>query len=100
MFESLDSLPTALEWPVKMATREKPSKHRHNNIDTTFDSSSIDSTTVEGKLFGQAEEDEDGDDGPVVFICGKCKLPVGDSLSWDGIEDSQNQIRLKRKSGF
>lgn len=83
-----------------MATREKPSKHRHNNIDTTFDSSSINSTAVEEKLFGQAEEDEDGDDGPVVFICGKCKLPVGDSLSWDGIEDSQNQIRLKRESGL
>lgn len=84
-----------------MATREKPSKHRHNNIDTTFDSSSINSTVVEERLFGQAEEDEDdGDDGPVVFICGKCKLPVGDSLSWDGIEDSQNQIRLKRESGF
>lgn len=81
-----------------MATREKPSKHRHNNIDTTFDLSSINSTAVEEKLFSQAEEDEDGDDGPVVFICGKCKLPVGDSLSWDGIEDSQNQIRLKRES--
>lgn len=32
----------------------------------------------------------------MVFICAKCKLPVGDSLSWDGSEDGLNQIRLKR----
>ncbi|GLD46446.1 protein Mis18-alpha [Lates japonicus] len=61
-----------------------------------FEASSINSSTVEEKLFGHAGEDVDGDDGPVVFICGKCKLPVGDSLSWDGSEDGQNQIRLKR----
>ncbi|XP_034746546.1 protein Mis18-alpha [Etheostoma cragini] len=81
-----------------MAARQKSLKHRQKNINTTFESS-IDSTAVEEKLFGQAEEDEDGDcddDGPVVFICGKCKLPVGDSMSWDGSEDCQNQIRLKR----
>ncbi|XP_040005668.1 protein Mis18-alpha [Xiphias gladius] len=79
-----------------MAAREKASKHRQKSVNTTFEGSSIDSTTVEEKLFGHAEEDEDSDDGPVVFICGKCKLPVGDSLSWDGSEDGQNQIRLKR----
>ncbi|XP_042355658.1 protein Mis18-alpha isoform X2 [Plectropomus leopardus] len=80
-----------------MASREKASKHRQKLINTTFESS-VDSTAVEEKLFGHAEEDEeeDGDDGPVVFICGKCKLPAGDSLSWDGSEDGQNQIRLKR----
>uniref|UniRef100_A0A3Q3WLG8 Mis18 domain-containing protein n=1 Tax=Mola mola TaxID=94237 RepID=A0A3Q3WLG8_MOLML len=59
--------------------------------------SSTESTVVEEQLFGQAEEDEDGDDGPVVFICAKCRLPVGDSASWDGSEDGQNQIRLKRE---
>lgn len=74
--------------------------HPQVNNDTTFDSSSTDSTAVEEKLFGEAEGDEDGDNGPVVFICGNCKLPVGDSTSWDGSEDSQNQIRLKRESGF
>ncbi|XP_035522609.1 protein Mis18-alpha [Morone saxatilis] len=79
-----------------MAAREKSLKHRLKHVNTTFETSSIDSTAVEEKLFGQAEEEEDGDDGPVVFICGKCKLPVGDSLSWDGSEDDQNQIRLKR----
>nr|XP_046267330.1 protein Mis18-alpha [Scatophagus argus]XP_046267331.1 protein Mis18-alpha [Scatophagus argus] len=80
-----------------MATREKPLKHRQKSLNCTFETSSIDSTAVEEKLFGQeGEVDEDGDDGPVVFICGKCKLPVGDSLSWDGSEDGQNQIRLKR----
>uniref|UniRef100_A0A3P9DE96 Protein Mis18-alpha n=1 Tax=Maylandia zebra TaxID=106582 RepID=A0A3P9DE96_9CICH len=64
---------------------------------STFDASSIDSTTVGEKLFRPTEnEEENGDDGPVVFICAKCKLPVGDSLSWDGSEDDLNQIRLKR----
>lgn len=82
-----------------MAAREKSLKHRQKNVNTTFETSSIDSTAVEEKLFGQVE-DEDGEDGPVVFICGKCKLPVGDSVSWDGSEDGQNQIRLKRESGF
>uniref|UniRef100_H2T3B6 Protein Mis18-alpha n=1 Tax=Takifugu rubripes TaxID=31033 RepID=H2T3B6_TAKRU len=71
------------------------STSRQNNINTTFSVSSIDSTTVEEKLFGAAENG-DAEDGPVVFICGKCKLPVGDSMSWDGSEDEENQIRLKR----
>ncbi|KAM6985166.1 protein Mis18-alpha [Aplochiton taeniatus] len=34
----------------------------------------------------------------MVFLCGKCKLPVGDSLSWAGSEDKQNQVMLKRVS--
>lgn len=81
-----------------MATKEKSSRHRKNYINTTF-SSSLDSTTVETKSLNQTEEDEDNDnDGPVVFICAKCRLPVGDSLSWDGSEAGQNQIRLKRES--
>lgn len=68
---------------------------------STFDASSIDSTTVGEKLSRPTEnEEENGDDGPVVFICAKCKLPVGDSLSWDGSEDDLNQIRLKRKFGL
>ncbi|KAK7120680.1 hypothetical protein R3I94_020614 [Phoxinus phoxinus] len=41
--------------------------------------------------------EEDGEiDGPAVFMCGKCKLPIGDSLSWAGSDDVQNQIMLKR----
>ncbi|KAM6907392.1 protein Mis18-alpha [Xenentodon cancila] len=78
-----------------MATKKKSTRNR-NNINRTFESSSVDSTTVEEKLFGQTEQDDDNNDGPVVFICGKCRLPVGDSMSWDGSEDDQNQIRLKR----
>ncbi|XP_056267717.1 protein Mis18-alpha isoform X2 [Pseudoliparis swirei] len=78
-----------------MAKREHLLKHRAKVVNNTFELS-IDSTAVEEKLFGHAEEEEDADDGPVVFICGKCKLPVGDSMSWDGSEDEQNQIRLKR----
>lgn len=80
-----------------MATKEKSTGLRQKFINKTFNSSSVDSTAVEEKLFGGVEEDEDG---PVVFFCVKCRLPVGDSLSWDGAEDGQNQIRLKRKCGF
>ncbi|XP_060942184.1 protein Mis18-alpha [Limanda limanda] len=69
-------------------TRPKPGN-------STFETSSTNSSVVEEKLFGLKEEEE-AEDGPVLFICGKCKSPVGDSLSWDGSEDGQNQIRLKR----
>ncbi|XP_067289928.1 protein Mis18-alpha [Pseudorasbora parva] len=41
-------------------------------------------------------EEEGENDGPAVFMCGKCKLPIGDSLSWAGSDDEQNQIMLKR----
>ncbi|XP_033955116.1 protein Mis18-alpha [Pseudochaenichthys georgianus] len=80
-----------------MASKVNSYKHRQTFINTTFESST-DSTAVEEKLFGHSEEE---DDGPVVFICGKCKLPVGDSMSWDGSEASEeeeghHQIRLKR----
>ncbi|XP_023258329.1 protein Mis18-alpha isoform X2 [Seriola lalandi dorsalis] len=78
------------------AVEIKSTKHRQKRADNTFETSSIDYTAVEEKLFGHVEEDEDSDDGPVVFICGKCRLPVGDSLAWDGSEDGQNQIKLKR----
>uniref|UniRef100_A0A3B4YAZ9 Protein Mis18-alpha n=1 Tax=Seriola lalandi dorsalis TaxID=1841481 RepID=A0A3B4YAZ9_SERLL len=82
------------------AVEIKSTKHRQKRADNTFETSSIDYTAVEEKLFGHVEEDEDSDDGPVVFICGKCRLPVGDSLAWDGSEDGQNQIKLKRESGW
>ncbi|MED6250689.1 hypothetical protein ATANTOWER_005081 [Ataeniobius toweri] len=79
-----------------MATKEKSTKLPQRRINKTFEASSIDSTVVEEILFNRADKEEDDDDGPVVFICAKCKLPVGDSLSWDGSEDGQKQIRLKR----
>ncbi|KAJ8266667.1 hypothetical protein GJAV_G00133240 [Gymnothorax javanicus] len=40
-------------------------------------------------------EDEEAE-APAVFQCSRCKLPVGDSLSWVGSDDDQNQILLKR----
>ncbi|KAK2823395.1 hypothetical protein Q7C36_019995 [Tachysurus vachellii] len=43
--------------------------------------------------------DDDGEgesDAPAVFLCGKCRLPFGDSLSWAGSDDLHNQILLKR----
>ncbi|KAG9263695.1 protein Mis18-alpha [Astyanax mexicanus] len=44
---------------------------------------------------GAGEEDGDGD-APAVFLCGKCRRPVGDSLSWAGSDEQLNQIMLKR----
>lgn len=46
--------------------------------------------------FSYKQVEEEDTDAPVVFQCGRCKLPVGDSLSWVGSEDDQNQILLKR----
>lgn len=78
-----------------MATKGKTSKQRKIKLETTFDRSA-----TGRKSFDQTHDDEDGEDGPLVFVCGKCKLPVGDSLSWDASEDGQNQIRLKREFKF
>ncbi|CAN9501869.1 unnamed protein product [Ophioblennius macclurei] len=82
-----------------MATKQKSAQIKQKCNNTTFDASSINSTIVEERLFQKPrveEEGEEEEDGPVVFICGKCSLPVGDSLSWEGSEESFNQIRLKR----
>uniref|UniRef100_A0A3P8TYX0 Protein Mis18-alpha n=1 Tax=Amphiprion percula TaxID=161767 RepID=A0A3P8TYX0_AMPPE len=79
-----------------MATTKQSLTYRQKIVNSTFETSSIDSTAVEEKLFRQVAMEENDDDNPVVFICAKCRLPVGDSLSWDGSEDGQNQIRLKR----
>nr|XP_029510772.1 protein Mis18-alpha [Oncorhynchus nerka] len=57
------------------------------------DSTIIKDNSKQGKFV----EDDDSDP-PVVFFCGSCKLPVGDSLSWAGSEDEKNQILLKRVS--
>ncbi|XP_017273476.1 protein Mis18-alpha [Kryptolebias marmoratus] len=76
-----------------MATEVKST--RRKCINETFESTSVDSSTVEAKLLGRTLDEEEEDE-PVVFFCGKCRLPVGDSLSWDGAETGQNQIRLKR----
>ncbi|XP_042620499.1 protein Mis18-alpha-like [Cyprinus carpio] len=42
----------------------------------------------------QSEEDAESD-GPAVFMCGKCKLPIGDSLSWAGSDDGRTKSLLK-----
>uniref|UniRef100_A0A3Q2ZNR4 Protein Mis18-alpha n=1 Tax=Kryptolebias marmoratus TaxID=37003 RepID=A0A3Q2ZNR4_KRYMA len=80
-----------------MATEVKST--RRKCINETFESTSVDSSTVEAKLLGRTLDEEEEDE-PVVFFCGKCRLPVGDSLSWDGAETGQNQIRLKRECGI
>ncbi|XP_054882477.1 protein Mis18-alpha-like [Poeciliopsis prolifica] len=80
-----------------MEKKEKSIGRLQKNKNETFEISTINSSAVEEKLFGRADkEGEENDDGPVVFICGKCRLPVGDSMSWDGSEDDQNQIKTKR----
>ncbi|XP_061658384.1 protein Mis18-alpha [Syngnathoides biaculeatus] len=84
-----------------MATRGKCRTPYVKAVNTTFEKYKADSSVVEEKLLQlQIDDDNGGDDdeGPMVFICGKCKLPVGDSLSWDAREDAQNQIELKRVS--
>uniref|UniRef100_A0AAR2JHS0 Protein Mis18-alpha n=1 Tax=Pygocentrus nattereri TaxID=42514 RepID=A0AAR2JHS0_PYGNA len=35
-------------------------------------------------------------DAPAVFLCGQCRRPVGDSLSWAGSDEELSQIMLKR----
>ncbi|KAF7206499.1 protein Mis18-alpha [Nothobranchius furzeri] len=79
-----------------MATSGKLFGVRRALLNKTYEASSVETTMVEEILFRQPEEEEEEKDGPVVFICGKCRLPVGDSMSWDGVDDGQNQIRLKR----
>ncbi|XP_061106206.1 protein Mis18-alpha [Conger conger] len=55
------------------------------------------SVADEESSLGQSELTYKEDaEAPMVFQCGRCKLPVGDSLSWVGSEDDQNQILLKR----
>lgn len=81
-----------------MATKEKSTGRLPKIKNDTFDMSSIASSAVNEKLFGRADKEaEEDDDGPVVFICKKCRLPVGDSMSWDGSEEDQKQIKLKRE---
>ncbi|XP_023996571.1 protein Mis18-alpha [Salvelinus sp. IW2-2015] len=65
---------------------------------TVDDGVYADSTIIkDNSKQGLLGEDDDSDP-PVVFLCGSCKLPVGDSLSWAGSEDEQSQILLKRVS--
>ncbi|XP_037124803.1 protein Mis18-alpha [Syngnathus acus] len=69
------------------------------SLNDMFQTFSVDSSDVEERLFRPnvtVTKEEDDDDGPVVFICVKCKLPVGDSLSWDISQDGQTHIQLKR----
>lgn len=55
-------------------------------------------SVCESVVDSSSRVEEDGEnDGPAVFMCGKCKLTIGDSLTWAGSDDEQNQIMLKRK---
>ncbi|KAL1266463.1 hypothetical protein QQF64_002138 [Cirrhinus molitorella] len=66
-------------------------------IKISDDSSYKTYSVCESAADSSSRVEEDGEsDGPAVFMCGKCKLPIGDSLSWAGSDDEQNQIMLKR----
>ncbi|KAM8834877.1 LOW QUALITY PROTEIN: protein Mis18-alpha [Synchiropus picturatus] len=80
---------------LKMAQTEKFKKARADSTYDTFDCSSLTASLLKEKSTCPAE-DEDAGDPPVVFLCATCKLPVGDSLSWDGCESDENQIRITR----
>ncbi|KAJ3589395.1 hypothetical protein NHX12_010240 [Muraenolepis orangiensis] len=41
------------------------------------------------------QEDDDQEEGSLVFLCAKCNLTVGDSLSWSG-SDEDGEIHLSR----
>lgn len=74
-----------------MATRKKSGQRPPKSLGRTIEKST-NSSVIEEKLFERVEEE---DDGPLVFVCEKCKLIVGDSMSWDN-EDNQKHIGLKR----
>ncbi|XP_034149311.1 protein Mis18-alpha [Esox lucius] len=82
-------------------SREKAMSEKRNNFqdpkgsNMTFDFTDC---TIDKDDSKQVTLEEDDIDAPVVFLCGSCKLPVGDSLSWAGSEEENNQIILKRVS--
>ncbi|XP_030648076.1 protein Mis18-alpha [Chanos chanos] len=63
--------------------------------DETFELTTSECSTVAEAGTKLTENDDDEDEAPVVFLCGKCKVPIGDSLSWAGSDDDQNQIILR-----
>lgn len=80
------------ETKIEMATRKKSGQRPPKSLGRTIEKST-NSSVIEEKLFERVEEE---DDGPLVFVCEKCKLIVGDSMSWDN-EDNQKHIGLKRE---
>ncbi|XP_055797345.1 protein Mis18-alpha isoform X3 [Salvelinus fontinalis] len=82
-----------------MSGRKALRKESNVTFEVTVDGGAYADSTVikDNSKQGLLGEDDDSDP-PVVFLCGSCKLPVGDSLSWAGSEDEQSQILLKRVS--
>uniref|UniRef100_A0AAY4EAE1 Protein Mis18-alpha n=1 Tax=Denticeps clupeoides TaxID=299321 RepID=A0AAY4EAE1_9TELE len=74
-----------------MASRRDP---RAALLDESYASSEVSSAT--DGTGSRGDEDERDGEAPAVFFCGKCRLPVGDSLSWAGSEEERNQILLQR----
>ncbi|XP_077597373.1 protein Mis18-alpha [Stigmatopora nigra] len=79
-----------------MATRPKISAGCPTQLNNAFETFSADYSCDEESLTSLPVAESENDDAPLVFICEKCKLLVGDSFSWEGSDDEQNHIHLKR----
>lgn len=64
--------------------------------DCSYKTYSVCESAADSSSSSRVEEGGESD-APAVFMCGKCKLPIGDSLYWAGSDDEHNQIMLKRK---
>uniref|UniRef100_A0A8C1UXU8 Protein Mis18-alpha n=1 Tax=Cyprinus carpio TaxID=7962 RepID=A0A8C1UXU8_CYPCA len=65
--------------------------------DCSYKTYSVCESAADSSSSSRVEEGGESD-APAVFMCGKCKLPIGDSLYWAGSDDEHNQIMLKRIS--
>ncbi|XP_077449067.1 protein Mis18-alpha [Stigmatopora argus] len=79
-----------------MATRPKISTSCPIQPHNAFETFNADYSCDAESLISLPVAETDNEDAPLVFICEKCKLLVGDSLSWEGSDDEQNHIHLKR----
>ncbi|XP_063063593.1 protein Mis18-alpha-like isoform X2 [Engraulis encrasicolus] len=64
------------------------------NTMTTGDVTTVDMSTGDTTV-GDATRDEGEGDLPAIFMCAKCHLVMGDSLSWAGSDERQNHILLR-----
>ncbi|KAK6317624.1 hypothetical protein J4Q44_G00130240 [Coregonus suidteri] len=82
----------------KMSGRRAHRQDTNMTFEVVVNDGAYADSTIDKDNSKQGTLEDDDSDAPVVFLCGSCKLPVGDSLSWAGSEDEQNQILLKRVS--
>uniref|UniRef100_A0A8C5SGT0 Protein Mis18-alpha n=1 Tax=Laticauda laticaudata TaxID=8630 RepID=A0A8C5SGT0_LATLA len=61
-----------------------------------FEESSLSAVTFSDNLELGGEEGPNAEDLPMVFLCTRCKRPVGDTLHWETNDEETNCILLKR----